>query len=92
MCACEIHIILLVAKLASLINPNKNPKGLPKWLLASYSTKFVQKVKILPPCGYYFKKIHDLTLPRIGLKFNFHHLWKISMGLKMVLQTLKLGI
>ena len=63
--------------------------------LASYSKKYVLKVKILYPCVYPFSKIaviwRDLTWPRQSPKFNLHHLRNTSTGFKMAVLTLKLG-
>ena len=64
--------------------------------LASYSMKYLQKVKMLSPHIYHFSKMavkcHDLKWPRKSQKFNLHHLWKISRGSKMAVLTPKSGI
>ena len=50
----------------------------------------------MPPCVYPFSqmevKLCDLTWPHKSPKFNLHHLWKPSVGFKMAMLTLKLGI
>ena len=65
-------------------------------LLASYSKKYVQKVKVLSPQVYPFSKMvvkwRDLTWPRKSPKFNLHHLRKISTEFKMAMLTSKSGI
>ena len=64
-------------------------------LLASYSKKYVEKVKILSSCAYPFSKItviwHDLTWLHKSTKFNLHHL-RMYMGFKMAVLTPKSGI
>ena len=64
--------------------------------LASYSKKYIKKVKILSPRVYPLSKMvvrwRDLTWPRQSPKFNLHHLRKISTGFKMAVLTPKSGI
>ena len=64
--------------------------------LASYSKKYVKIISKLSPRFYPFSKMtvkwSDLKWPSRSLKFNFHHLRKISAGFKMAVLTLKLGI
>ena len=64
--------------------------------LASYSKKYVYKVKKLSPRVYLFIKMtvkwRDLAWPRKSPKFNLHHPRKKSAGFKMAVLTPKLGI
>ena len=47
---------------------------------------------MLPPHVYPFRKQQDVTCPRIGPKFNLHHLQEISAGFKMVMLIPESGI